>query len=227
MSTSSTVLVSVDAAKRIFPMAGAPIVALEAATCHVRINDRVALVGQSGSGKSTLLHLMAGLDRPTSGTVTWPALGDAASLRPSRIGMVFQAQSLIPWLDVVENVALPLQLAEKSKAAHAHAMAALVRFGLDDLANKLPEELSGGQAQRVSLVRATITNPPLFLADEPTGQVDHETAAMLMDMLLRWADEDNVAVVIATHDLAITGRFATVWDMKSGILSVRPEGVVG
>jgi ABC-type lipoprotein export system ATPase subunit len=95
----------------------------------------------------------------------------------------------------------------------------LARFGLEDLANKLPEELSGGQAQRVSLVRATITGPSLFVADEPTGQVDHETAAGLMDMLLQWAEEDNVALLIATHDKTVAQRFSTIWHMQSGILA--------
>jgi ABC-type lipoprotein export system ATPase subunit len=227
LNASNPLLVEVVDAKRVFPMGGAQTVALEHATCRVHRNDRIALVGRSGSGKSTLLHLMAGLDSPTSGTVTWPGLGDRTQLRPARIGMVFQSQSLIRWLDVAENVALPLQLAGHPKVARDQALAALSRFDLEHLANKLPEELSGGQAQRVSLVRATITNPGLFLADEPTGQVDHETAAHLMDMLLGWADEDKVAVVIATHDLAIARRFSSVWDMQHGMLKIEPERMAG
>jgi ABC-type lipoprotein export system ATPase subunit len=219
------ILVDVTAAGRAFATGGTQTIALQSATCQVRRGERIALVGQSGSGKSTLLHLMAGLDRPTSGSVTWPALGAPETLRPARIGMVFQSQSLVRWLDVVENVALPLQLTGTAGDARETALAALDRFGLAHLASKLPEEISGGQAQRVSLVRATMTNPPLFLADEPTGQVDHGTAVLLMDMLLQWADAAQAAVVIATHDLVVAERFSAIWHMHNGILSTASESV--
>ncbi|MET3901401.1 ABC-type lipoprotein export system ATPase subunit [Devosia sp. UYZn731] len=219
------ILVDVARAGRAFANGGTNTIALDSATCRVRPRDRIALVGQSGSGKSTLLHLMAGLDRPTSGTVTWPALGQPETLRPTHVGVVFQSQSLVRWLDVAENVALPLQLAGTAGDARQWAMDALERFGLQHIANKLPEEISGGQAQRVSLVRATMTNPDLLLADEPTGQVDHATAGLLMDMLLQWADQTRSAVVIATHDLAIARRFGQVWHMRGGILSTETESI--
>lgn len=225
MIHSQPVLVDVIDAQRVFSNGTTRIVALEHATCQVRSNDRIAMVGKSGSGKSTLLHLMAGLDEPTQGSVSWPGLGGPATSRSEKIGMVFQSQSLIRWLDVTENVALPLQLAGHGRAARELALAALHRFGLEGLANKLPEELSGGQAQRVSLARATITRPALFLADEPTGQVDRATAAILLDTVLQWADEDEVAVVIATHDLNIARRFKTNWEMRGGVLVTQAGGI--
>jgi ABC-type lipoprotein export system ATPase subunit len=216
-------LVDILDAGRTYGTGPASTVALRHASCLVQPNDRIALVGRSGSGKSTLLHLMAGLDDPTSGRVSWPALGQRENLRPEKIGIVFQFPSLVPWLDVLENVALPLQLAERPGIAKEYALSALRRFDLDHLATKLPEELSGGQAQRVSLVRATVTNPSLLLADEPTGQVDHVTAAHLIDMLLDWADEKGAGVVVATHDLGVARRLATNWQMEHGVLSTDRE----
>jgi ABC-type lipoprotein export system ATPase subunit len=223
LTTSPSVLVDVRDVSRSFASGGTTAQAVMHATCDVRANDRIALVGRSGSGKSTLLHLMAGLDTPSSGTVTWPALGSREALRPQKVGMVFQFPSLVPWLDVAENVALPLQLAGGGRTVRERAIAALRRFDLDQLATKLPEELSGGQAQRVSLVRAISTGPTLILADEPTGQVDHATAAHLIDMLLGWADEAQAAIVVATHDLAVAERFRTGWHMDHGILHTEPQ----
>jgi ABC-type lipoprotein export system ATPase subunit len=218
MSAELEILVDVRGAGRSYQTGGVTTAALRLATCTVHAGDRIALVGRSGSGKSTLLHLMAGLDAPTAGTVTWPALGDRQALRPERIGMMFQAQSLVPWLDVAENVALPLQLAGRTQRASDEAMAALQRFELDHLAGKLPEELSGGQAQRVSLVRALVTAPRLLLADEPTGQLDHKTAAHLLDTMFGWAEETGAALLVATHDPLVVKRFATRWQMQHGVL---------
>lgn len=218
MSAELEILVDVRGAGRSYQTGGVTTEALRLATCSVHAGDRIVVVGRSGSGKSTLLHLMAGLDEPTAGTVTWPALGDRQALRPERIGMMFQAQSLVPWLDVAENVALPLQLAGRTQRANNEAMAALQRFELDHLAGKLPEELSGGQAQRVSLVRALVTAPRLLLADEPTGQLDHKTAAHLLDTMFGWARETGAALVVATHDPLVVERFATRWQMQHGVL---------
>lgn len=216
-------LVRVDDAGRTYGYNGAQYTALEHANGLIYPGARVALVGRTGSGKSTLLHLMAGLDMPTSGSVSWPGLGQKDTLRPSKIGMVFQSPSLVPWLDVTENLALPLQLVGQSTNTRELALAALHRFDLDHLATRLPEELSGGQAQRVSLARATITKPALLLADEPTGQLDHDTGVHLMDALLGWADQNEAALIVATHDLNIASRFATCWRIEQGTFSATEE----
>ncbi len=193
--------------------------ALATATCAVYPGDRIALVGPSGSGKSTLLHLLAGLDTPTSGTLIWPALGERATLRPLKVGFVFQAPSLLAPLTALENVALPLLLAGSTeREAEQQAQAMLEQIQLAEIADKLPEELSGGQAQRVAVARALVTRPALLLADEPTGQLDHATAQRLIDVVLAALNDTPTALVIATHDPLIAARLDHVWRMEHGVL---------
>jgi ABC-type lipoprotein export system ATPase subunit len=200
----------------------APVVALARASCSVCSGDRIALVGPSGSGKSTLLHLMGGLDRPTTGTIAWPALGPAETLRPEKIAFVFQVPSLLPALSAVENVEIPLLLGQQSDdVARAAALAALEQIGLVEIAHKLPEELSGGQAQRVAMARALSYRPALVLADEPTGQLDHPTAEHLFDVLLAALAGTDTALVIATHDLSVAARMDRVWRMRHGVLETQ------
>jgi lipoprotein-releasing system ATP-binding protein len=202
--------------------------ALITATCTVLSGDRIAVVGPSGSGKSTLMHLLAGLDRPTKGKIDWPALGAAETLRPRKIAIVFQASSLLPALTVLENVELPLLLGEEFVASRGMAMTALARIGLADIADKLPEELSGGQTQRVAMARAIAGHPKLILADEPTGQLDRATSIHLFDALLMHLANTDTALVVATHDLSVAKRMDSVWDMRHGVLHVpRTEEVVG
>jgi putative ABC transport system ATP-binding protein len=197
------------------------VVAVHGATCAVGAGDRIALMGPSGSGKTTLLHLMAGLDEPTVGTVSWPALGPRNALTPGPLAIVFQAPSLLPPLDVLENVALPLLLQGRDRGeATAAARQALDRLGLAGLAAKLPEELSGGQAQRVAVARVLAGRPRLILADEPTGQLDHQTGTQVVDELIASARELGAALVINTHDPAIAERFPQRWEMADGRLLV-------
>ena len=158
-------------------------------------------MGPSGSGKSTLLHLLAGLDRPTVGTIAWPAIGAPESLRPGPVAIVFQGPSLLPELSVVENVALPLILAGATDAvATSRAQEELDRLALGDLRDKLPDEISGGQAQRAAIARALIGEPRLILADEPTGQLDREIGEHVVTQLLAAADHADAALVLSTHD---------------------------
>jgi putative ABC transport system ATP-binding protein len=180
---------------------------------------RVALTGPSGSGKSTLLHLLADLDTPTSGAIAWPGLDGSPEGRPGLIGMVFQGPSLLPPLDVTENIALPLLLAGCREAhARERAAAALHDVGLDELAARLPEELSGGQAQRVAVARALAVRPRLILADEPTGQLDSAHAAQVTGLLLDAATRLGAALVLSTHDLTIADRLPEVWQMADGLM---------
>jgi putative ABC transport system ATP-binding protein/lipoprotein-releasing system ATP-binding protein len=188
--------------------------------CHVGARDHVALVGVSGSGKTTLLHVLGGLDMPTSGTIAWPALGPRETLRPAKIAFVFQRPSLFPALSVVQNVALPLLLLDIRGDATAAAMDLLDQFGLPDLADKLPEELSGGQAQRVAMARALITRPRLVLADEPTGQLDSTTAHHFLEVTLNLIGESDTALVLATHDEAVAARLDIRWSLDAGRLCV-------
>ncbi|MER8041707.1 ABC transporter ATP-binding protein [Streptomyces sp. NPDC094032] len=196
------------------------VVAVHGARLRIRAGDRLAIVGPSGSGKSTLLHLLAGLEQPTSGTVTWP--GPAG--RPRDIGLVFQGDSLIPALDVIENTALPLVLAgTPDDRAHEAALAALALVDAADLADRLPEEISGGQAQRVAAARVLAQAPRVILADEPTGRLDHATGGRVLDALLTAADATGAALVVTTHDPAVAARLTVRRAMRDGRLTA-PDG---
>ena len=191
--------------------------ALRGASCTLRPGMLVALTGPSGSGKSTLLHLLAGLDTPTEGTIAWPGLNGSPAGRPGLLGMVFQGPSLLPPLNVTENVAFPLLLAGWTEArAREQAAAALQEVGLDELAERLPEELSGGQAQRVAVARVLVSEPAVILADEPTGQLDSAHAAQITELLLAAATRAGAALVLSTHDLAVAGRLPVRWTMTDG-----------
>lgn len=217
-------LVAGSGVARRFRQGMSAIEALRPASFTVRGGDRIAIMGPSGSGKSTLLQLIADLDAPTSGVLRWPALGPSGALRPSRIGMVFQSASLLPSLSAVENVEVPLRLlgGEDVRAAALEALAAL---GLGEVADKLPDELSGGQAQRVGIARAIAVRPRLVLADEPTGQLDHVAAQQVMDALLRALEGSDAALVVSTHDPAVACRLTALWRMEHGVLTVPAEPV--
>jgi putative ABC transport system ATP-binding protein len=223
------VLVRCENAALTFGSGQSAVVAVHGATCAVHAGESIAVRGDSGSGKSSLLHLMAGLERPTAGTVCWPdlptlAVDDGrgpAERQPSgtRIGVVFQGPSLVPALDVTENVALPLLLSgTPENAAFARSRETLAVLGLLELAHKLPEELSGGQAQRVAVARVLGQAPTLVLADEPTGQLDHATGAHVLDVLQATVQALGAALVVTTHDEAVAARMSVVWTMREGRL---------
>lgn len=195
------------------------LVVLDDISCRIDAGDRIALVGASGSGKTTLLHLLGGLDSPSTGTIMWPALGPREALRPGKLAFVFQTPSLFPALTVLQNVGLPLVLMESSDDVDAKAASVLQRFELSELAQKLPEELSGGQAQRVAMARALVTGPRLVLADEPTGQLDSATAQHFIDLTVDFIRNAGAALIIATHDEAVAERMSLRWEINRGRLS--------
>jgi putative ABC transport system ATP-binding protein len=214
------VLVECVDAARTLGTGAATVVAVHGAHCQVHRGDRIALTGRSGSGKSTLLHLLAGLDVPTAGVVAWPAWHGSPVGRPGTAGVVFQGPSLIPALDVRENVALPLLLAGVPDAGAAQrATEALDSLGIGGLAAALPSELSGGQAQRVAVARVLAAGPSLILADEPTGQLDRASADQVVTVLLQAAAELDAALLVATHDEAVGKRLARRWRIVDGRLS--------
>ncbi|MFF1280782.1 ABC transporter ATP-binding protein [Streptomyces sp. NPDC058299] len=219
MSPDETLVVCRNAALT-FGRGPQAVVAVHGADLEIGAGDRLAVVGPSGSGKSSLLHLLAGLEQPTSGTVT-----RAASLGPYDIGLVFQGDSLIPALSVAENTALPLVLAGRPEPeARRAALAALALVHAADLADRLPEEISGGQAQRVAAARVLAQAPRLILADEPTGRLDHATGARVLDALLTAADHTDAALVVTTHDPTIAARLTVRRTMRDGRL-LAPEEV--
>jgi ABC-type lipoprotein export system ATPase subunit len=219
------VLVEARQISRSFRRDHAEVAALAPISFTIRPRDRIAVVGPSGSGKTTLLHLIAGLDEPTSGALVWPDLGPRDRLRPRQISVVFQSASLMPALTSAENVALPILLDEGSDDGRVAALRLLATLGLAGLADRLPEELSGGQAQRVAMARAMVTAPRLLLADEPTGQLDHDNSALLLDHLLAFLEASDAALVVATHDAAVAARMNRVLRLDHGqLMPVGPEG---
>jgi putative ABC transport system ATP-binding protein/lipoprotein-releasing system ATP-binding protein len=194
--------------------------ALHPASLSISPGDRIALVGPSGSGKSTLLNLIAGLDEPSSGTIAWPGLGGREQLRPLAIGMIHQFSSLVPTLSVAENVALPLRLGHCTEILDSVAQA-LDAMGLAALSDHLPDELSGGQAQRVAVARALAHRPKLLIGDEPTGQLDRDTGRSVLDTLLTHASSSTTAIVIATHDRSVADRMEDIWTVEHGHLRNR------
>ncbi|MEU1229523.1 ATP-binding cassette domain-containing protein [Streptomyces sp. NPDC005828] len=215
-------LVRCEGAARTFGGGASAVVAVHGATCEVRPGDRIAVTGPSGSGKSTLLHLMAALEKPTTGRVSWPGL-DRGPV-PAQVAVVFQGPSLIPALNVIENTALPLVLAGHPEAsAQRRALECLDLVAAADLVDSLPEEVSGGQAQRVAVARALTVRPLLILADEPTGQLDRTTGQHVVDVLLAAVDGLGAAVVVTTHDPTVARRLAQQWTMRDGRLSTGPQ----
>ncbi|MEV6865069.1 ABC transporter ATP-binding protein [Streptosporangium subroseum] len=211
------------------------VVAVHGVTCEVGEGDKIAVVGTSGSGKTTLLHLLAGLDEPTAGEIHRHD-GPTGEDIPRRdgptgkdvhrhdlpVGIVFQGPSLLSPLDVTENVALPLLIAGCDEGiARKRAHEALSQVGLADLGKRLPEELSGGQAQRVAVARVLAAEPRLIIADEPTGQLDSAHADDVISLLIGVADDLGAGLVIATHDPAIAERFPLRWEMSDGALGRR------
>jgi ABC-type lipoprotein export system ATPase subunit len=195
------------------------VVAVHGTSCRILRGQRIAVAGPSGSGKTTLLHMLAGLEKPTGGTVRWPGLDQSRPARVHQIGVIFQSPSLLPTLDVLENVSLPLLLQGRHvDDADARAAHALELLGLAELADQLPEELSGGQAQRVAAARVLAQEPQLVLADEPTGQLDHATAGLLLDALLEATSRLGAALVVTTHDEVVIDRLEMRWTMHEGRL---------
>src|SRR5271165_4727305 len=201
---------------RYYPMGGGLIRAVDGISLTIDRGEFVALLGQSGSGKSTLLNLLAGLDRPTSGSVLVQnrdlakmLLEDLAQYRRNDVGMVFQAFHLIPSMTITENVELPMRFAEVDRAERAQRVRqSLEQVGLGHRLEHRPSELSGGEQQRVSLARALANRPRLLLADEPTGHLDSRTGEDILNLIRDLSRSMGMTVVMVTHERALAERFA-------------------
>lgn len=208
------------------------VTALQQVNLQIARGDFLALMGPSGSGKSTLLHLIAAMDKPTSGEVlvlgqSLRALseGELARWRNAHIGFVFQAFNLIPVLTAVENVALPLKLTRLSgKQQVEHAITALQLVGLGERLHHFPRQLSGGQEQRVAIARAIVTDPDFILADEPTGNLDAASANEVLRLLGALNQEHGKTIVMVTHDPHAAHFARTVRYLEKGELL--PEGKI-
>ncbi len=201
---------------------GGHLAILSDVTLEIKTAETVAIVGTSGSGKSTLLGLLAGLDQPSTGTVTLAGQSlsnldedQRAVLRAKTTGFVFQSFHLLPSLTALENVMLPLEL-----TGHADARSAaehwLERVGLADRMTHYPAKLSGGEQQRVAIARAFVASPQLLFADEPTGNLDQKTGARISDLLFSMNEEQGTTLVLVTHDLTLAQRCQRVLTLSGG-----------
>lgn len=206
------------------PLGQITIHALRGVDMEIHNGEIVGIVGPSGSGKSTLLGIIGGLDTPTQGTIEIDGVNitrmnedQLTEIRNEKIGFIFQFFNLIPTLTALENVALPIQFARKRAFnPEKRAKELLASLGLQDRLNHRPSELSGGQQQRVAIARALSNNPPLLLADEPTGNLDTESGAAVIDALQTIRKEFSTTVVIVTHDPELAGRADRVLHLVDG-----------
>lgn len=205
---------------------GQAIPVLQGVELDVHRAEFIALMGPSGSGKSTLLNLIAGIDKPTSGTIEIGGVnistlseGELADWRAANVGFIFQFYNLMPVLTAFENVELPLLLTGLSRAQRkAHVEAALHMVRLDDRMEHYPNELSGGQQQRVAIARALVTDPTLIVADEPTGDLDRATAEEVLMMLDELHTELGKTIVMVTHDPKAAARAKRLIHLEKGVL---------
>ena len=207
-----TPMIKAAGLSKVVPNGASQLVILHEIELAVMVGEAVAIVGASGSGKSTLLGLLAGLDTPSAGSVLLDgvelfALGEdgRAALRAKLLGFVFQSFQLLPALNALENVMLPLELAGRPDAAR-RAAAMLERVGLGERLGHYPKYLSGGEQQRVALARAFVIEPKLLLADEPTGNLDGDTGAGIIDLMFALNAAAGTTLVLVTHDDAIAQR---------------------
>ncbi|OIN01935.1 lipoprotein releasing system, ATP-binding protein [Idiomarina sp. MD25a] len=191
----------------------------------------MAIVGSSGSGKSTLLHILAGLDTPSEGHVLFENVAltelngsQKAQLRNRNIGFVYQFHHLLPEFDALENVAMPLRIAGESEhQATEQARALLARVGLTERMHHRPAQLSGGERQRVAIARAFANKPKLVVADEPTGNLDGQTAESVFELILEMNKEFGTAFIIVTHDMELAERIGSIYRLHNGTLSAVGE----
>lgn len=202
------------------------ITALAGVSLNVQKGEFAVIMGPSGSGKSTLLHLMGGLDRPTQGEVLVDGRiisqmpdGEATLLRRSKIGFIFQFFNLLPTLTAVENVMLPLILdCQPTVSAQSRAQMLLGRVGLAARRDHLPEELSGGEIQRLAIARALAFNPPILLADEPTGNLDSKTGEVILQLIRQINREEGCTVVMVTHNREAAAYGDRVIVLRDGMI---------
>ncbi|MDO8651536.1 MAG: ABC transporter ATP-binding protein [Undibacterium sp.] len=219
-------LIRVHELNKSYVRGGQVIPVLEGVNLDVFAGEFIALMGPSGSGKSTLLNLIAGIDKPTSGSIHIGGVniaslseGELADWRAANVGFIFQFYNLMPVLTAFENVELPLLLTHLSRTQRKeHVEAALAMVSLTDRMDHYPNELSGGQQQRVAIARALVTDPTLIVADEPTGDLDRVTAGEVLDLLEQLHAELGKTIVMVTHDPKAAARAKRLIHLEKGVL---------
>jgi len=224
---SSDTLIHVDKVSKVYKRDSFEIPVLDKIDLRIARSEFLALMGPSGSGKSTLLNLIAGIDRPTSGTVRVDGreisrLSDTelTRWRSRHVGFIFQLYNLIPVLTAYENVELPLLLTKLSKKERReHVMTALTLVGLADRIQHYPRQLSGGQEQRVAIARAIVSDPTLLVADEPTGDLDARSAGEILDLMAKLNSELHKTILMVTHDPRAAEHAHAIMHLDKGVLT--------
>jgi len=214
-------MIKLEDITKVYPMGNTELKVLRGISLHLKRGELVAIMGPSGSGKSTLLNILGCLDTPTTGSyylenreVSRLSDGELATVRSRKIGFVFQTFNLLPRLTALANVALGLRFA--GGVDRQRAMEALVKVGLAERANHRPTELSGGEQQRVAIARALVKNPPLVLADEPTGNLDSRSGAEIISILTSLHAEQGITLLMITHDANIAHHCQRIVHLKDG-----------
>jgi lipoprotein-releasing system ATP-binding protein len=218
-------MLNVDKVAREYPTPAGPLGVLEDVTFAMNAGDSAAITGPSGSGKSTLLYILGALDRPTGGTVTLGGEdpftlgpGALAAFRNRRIGFVFQDHALLPQCSVLENVLVPTLVGEVDPQATSRAKGLLDRVGLGGRLHHRPAELSGGERQRAAIARALVRQPQLLLCDEPTGNLDAQSAESVASLLFELHAAQKTVLLVVTHSESLAGRFPIRFDLKQRTL---------
>jgi len=223
LSTNGNIVETIDVG-RTYMLGSEEVVAVNGVSLEVRPGQFIAVVGRSGSGKTTLLNLIAGLDQATSGVVLFEGKDlsqmsekELTEIRRHKIGFVFQSFGLLPLLSAFENVELPLRISGvRAREREQRARDALEMVGLTRRANHRPYELSGGEQQRVAIARAVVSEPPLILADEPTGELDSNNARSIFGLFREMVHDRGISVVAATHDSTLLAMADSVKEMRDG-----------
>jgi putative ABC transport system ATP-binding protein len=207
---------------RTYAVGNSTVNALRGVSIEVQMGEFVALMGPSGSGKSTMMHLLGCLDTPTAGNywleerdVSKLSKDQRADVRNNRIGFIFQTFNLLPRLNALDNIALPLLYGKHNSNVNERASEALERVGLKSRAQHRPNELSGGERQRIAIARALVTNPALILADEPTGNLDSKTGSEIMRLLVELCAEGHT-ILMVTHDANVAAHAGRILQMQDG-----------
>lgn len=216
-------LIEIKNLGKIYASGDREVVAIDQMDFHIDDGEFVTIMGQSGSGKSTLLSVMGALNRPTSGKVHIDSLDlyaltheQRADFRSEYVGFIFQSFQLIPYLTVLENVKLPMAVTgHGKKVKNQMAMSVIDRVGLGEKANRLPDQLSGGEQERVAIARAIVNEPPIILADEPTGNLDSETAGQIMG-ILKDLNKDGHTIIMVTHNPEMGAYASRTIKVKDG-----------
>lgn len=226
-------LIELSHVTKSFPLASGTFQALKNVSLHIQKGQLVAVAGKSGSGKSTLLNIIAGIDKPSEGSVSINGIrvdklseSELASWRGRNVGVVFQFFQLLPTLTILENVMLPMDFCNSypKKERRERALALLGQVDIREQADKLPSALSGGQQQRAAIARALANDPPVIIADEPTGNLDSQTAASIFELFAALT-RSGKTVVIVTHEKDFFSYFENVIDIADGVIVNQIESI--